>query len=137
MWGETELQINQERETDELRRDAAEEAEQWEQMIWPVRPMSCTSPPISFATVQWDMPDPTAKASTLMTDSSTGHELDSGSVTTLDITSPSFHPSRGVDVDLFTQEVREEEDGEDSQFLNSDQERAGNCSEVGTVQTEI
>ncbi|XP_073334128.1 uncharacterized protein [Pagrus major] len=147
VWGETELQINQERETDELRRDTPEEAEQWEQIIWPVRPMSCTSPPISFATVQWDMPDPTvqwdmpdptvqwdmpdptAKASTLMTDSSVANELDSGSVTTLDTTSPSLHQSQGVDVNLFTQEVREEEDGFDSQFLNSDQERTGNCSE--------
>lgn len=139
VWGETEVQINQAHETGQLDvpptegRDTPEEAEQWEQIIWPVCPMTCTSPPLSFATVQWDMPDLTAETSSLMTDSCAANEPDSGGVTRVDTTSPSLHLFQDVNAELFTQEVREEDDAIDSLLLNSNLQRTGNDSGVCTV----
>ncbi|XP_051268436.1 PH and SEC7 domain-containing protein 3 isoform X1 [Dicentrarchus labrax] len=133
VWGETEVQMNQADGTDQLSlspkagRDTSEEAEQWEQIIWPVHPMTCTSPLLSFATVQWDMPDPT---SPLMTDSSLANELDSGSVTRVGTTSPSLHQSQDVNAELFTPEAIEQEDGFDLQLLNSNLEWTGSGSEA-------
>lgn len=136
MWGETEVQINQTQDAVQLRespkegQDSPEEAEQWEQIIWPVRPMSCISPPLSFATVQWDMPDLTAEASSLRTDSSTANELDSGAVTSMDFTSPSLYQYQDVNAELLTEEIIEEERGIDSQILISDSQKTGIDFEV-------
>lgn len=138
VWDETEIQINQSHGSDQLNlspkagRESPEEAEQWEQIIWPVRPMSCTSPPLSFATVQWDMPGPSEETPLLMTDSSLANELDSGGVKSLDVTSLSLHPSEDVNAELFMLEEREEQDGFHSQYLSSDVEWTGNRFEVCT-----
>ncbi|XP_031133705.1 PH and SEC7 domain-containing protein 4 [Sander lucioperca] len=133
--GDTELQINQEHGTDQLNpspkagRETPEEAEQWEQILWPVCPMTCTSPQLSFATVQWDMPDPSAETLSLMTDSSSASEADSGAVTSLDTTSPSLHQSRDINAELYKREGKGEEDGFDSWLLNSNLEWTGTSSE--------
>lgn len=139
VWGETEMQINQSHGTDQLNlsqkagRESPEEAEQWEQIIYPVRPMSCTSAPLSFATVQWDMPGSSEQMPSLVTDSSLANELDSGGVTSLPSTSPSLHESEDFDAELFMPEEREEQDGFDQQFLDSDVEWTGNGFEVCIV----
>ncbi|XP_068562338.1 PH and SEC7 domain-containing protein 4 [Cebidichthys violaceus] len=131
-WGDTEVQINQAHGTDPLSvsleagRETPEEAEQWEQVVWP---MNCSSPPLSFATVQWDMPDPSAATPSLVTDGSLANQPSSGGVTSLDSTSPSLHQSRGVNADLFTREGRGEEDEFDRLPLNSNLEWTGNGSE--------
>lgn len=136
MWGETEVQINQTQDAVQLSespkegRDSPEEAEPWEQIMWPVRPMSCISPPLSFATVQWDMPDLTAEASSLRTDISTANELDAGAVTSVDSTSPSLYRFHDVNAEFFTEEIREEEGGIDSQLVSSDSQKTGNNVEV-------
>ncbi|XP_042364791.1 PH and SEC7 domain-containing protein 4 [Plectropomus leopardus] len=128
----TEVQINQAHGTDQLSpkagRETPEEAEQWEQIIWPVRSMTCTSAPLSIATVQWDMPHPSAEMPSLMTDSSLANEPDSGSMTSLDSTSPSLQ-SQDVSAELFIQDDRGEGDGFDSRLLISNLEWAGNSSE--------
>lgn len=124
IWGETEVQINQ--TPPKEGRDSPEEAEQWEQIMWPVRPMSCISPPLSFATVQWDMPDLTAEASSLRTDNGTANELGSGAVTSVDSTSPSLYQLHHVNAEPF----REEEGGIDSQLVSSDSQKTGNDFEV-------
>ncbi|XP_023124094.1 PH and SEC7 domain-containing protein 3 [Amphiprion ocellaris] len=131
VWGETELQINQAYGPDQLslspkaEHKPPEEAEQWEQIIWPVCPITCTSPPLSFATVQWDMPDP----STETTDSSSANELDSEVMTNLDATSESLHQPEDINAELVNQEDREEQEEFDSQLLKSDTEYTGNKSE--------
>ncbi|XP_044029704.1 PH and SEC7 domain-containing protein 4 [Siniperca chuatsi] len=124
VWGETEVHTNQAHGTDQV--NLSEEAEQWEQLIWP---MTCTSAQLSVATVQWDMPDPSAGMSSLMTDSSSSYELDSGGVMSLDTTSPSLHQCQVVNAELFTRGDREEEDGFNSRFLNSNLEWNGSGSE--------
>ncbi|XP_070845536.1 probable serine/threonine-protein kinase kinX [Chaetodon trifascialis] len=135
VWGETEVQINETHGTDQLSlspktgQETPAEAEQWEQIIWPVRPMSCISPPISFAKVQWDMPDPTPETSSLMIDSSVANELDSGGVMSLDTTPQSRHQSQDVNAELYREEVREEDAGFESLLLNSNLERTGSGSE--------
>lgn len=136
VWGETEVQINQAHETDQLSlspkagRETPEEAEQWEQIIWPVHPMTCTSPPLSFATVQWDMPDLSAETFPLMTDSSLANELNSRGGTSLGTTSSSLHGHQEVNEELLTQEDGEEEDEFDSGLLNSDLEWTGSTFKV-------
>ncbi|XP_070706095.1 PH and SEC7 domain-containing protein 4-like [Pempheris klunzingeri] len=141
VWGETEVQIHQAHATDQLnvspktRREAPEEAEQWEQIMWPMHPMACTSAPLSFATVQWDMLDPSAETPSLLTDSSLANEL--GSDDSLDATSPVTPQSQDGEAEPFTQELREEEDEFDSQLLNFDLELTGSSSEpcdAGDVQ---
>lgn len=110
--------------------DTPEAPEEWEQIIWPVRPMTCTSPPLSFATVQWDMPDAAAETSSLITECGVVSELGSGSVTIIDATSLSLHQYQDVH---FTQEVKEEDDWRiDSQLLDSVLQRAGCDSEVSS-----
>ncbi len=140
VWGEMEVQINQAHGTEPLSlypktgRETPEEAEQWEQIIWPVRPVTCTSAPLSCATVLWDMPDPSAEtAPSLMTDSSLANELHSDNVMSLDTTSPSLHCAQEVNAEFFTRGDEAEEDGFDSRLLNSDLEWTGNGSEVRTV----
>ncbi|XP_030598511.1 PH and SEC7 domain-containing protein 4 isoform X2 [Archocentrus centrarchus] len=113
--------------------ETSEEAEQWEQMIWPVCHVNCTSPPLSFATVQWDMPDPTAEQPPLVTDSSSANELDftdGRAVTNLGSTSPSFHESEeDVSAEPFKLRDREEQDELDSPLLNSEPEWTGSDTE--------
>ncbi|XP_031716002.1 PH and SEC7 domain-containing protein 4 [Anarrhichthys ocellatus] len=129
-WGDTVVQINQVHGTDPLSvsleagRETPEQVEQWEQVVWP---MNCTSPPLSFATVQWDMPDPSAATPSFVTDGCLANEPSSGDVTSLHSTSPSLHQSRGVN--LFTREGRGEEDKFDRLPLNSNLEWTGNGSE--------
>lgn len=136
-WAETEVEINQVHRMGQLSesltegRDFPEEAEQWEQIIWPVRPLSCTSPPLSFATVQWDVPAPTAEASSLVTrDSAAANQLDFEGVMFVDTTSLSLHQFQGVDDKFLTQEGTAEEDWVDSQLLNSVLQETENDSEV-------
>lgn len=137
VWGETEVQINQAHGTDQLNvspevgRETPEEAEQWEQIIWQMNPMTCSSAPLSFATVQWDMPDPSTETPSFLTDSSLANELDSGGG--LDATSPLLHQSQDINAELFTREHRGEEDGFDSWLLNSNLEGTGDGAEVCTV----
>lgn len=139
VWGETEVQINQAHGTDQLNlslkagQETSEEVEQWEQIIWPVRPMTCTSPPISFATVQWDMPGTFTEMPSLMTDRSLANELDSGGVTSLDTTSLSLHQSDDDNAEPVVQGENEEEDGFDSRLLNLNLEWTGNGFEVCSV----
>ncbi|XP_053196198.1 PH and SEC7 domain-containing protein 2 [Scomber japonicus] len=136
VWGETEVQINEKHGAEQLHlsphggRESPEEAEQWEQIIWPVRPMTSTTAPLSFATVLWDMPGTALETPTLITDSSSANELDSGGVMSLDTTSPSLQQSQDINAELFTQEEREEQDEIESWLLlNSDLEFTGNGSE--------
>ncbi|XP_068190407.1 PH and SEC7 domain-containing protein 1 [Antennarius striatus] len=110
----------------QARRDSPEDVQQWGQIIWPVRHMTSTSPPISFATVQWDMPDPSAEPSPLMTGGNVANELSFGCVTRLGTNSPS---AEEISAEVFTQEFREEDDGFDSQILDSNLERTGSGSE--------
>lgn len=56
-----------------------EDLEEWEQIMWPLRPMTCSSPPLSFATVQWDAPDPAAEMSFVLTDGDVDDEVSVGS----------------------------------------------------------
>lgn len=138
VWGEMEVQIDQAHGTDQHNvspkagRESPEEAEQWEQIIWP---MPCTGAPLSFATVQWDMPDHSAETPSLSTDSNLANELDSGG--SLVTTSRSLHQSQDINAELFTQELRGEEDGFDSQPLTSNVEWTGSASEVCTVCEEM
>lgn len=140
VWGDTEVQINEQHEIQQLHLpsqeggESPEEIQQWEQIIWPVRPMTSTAAQLSFATVQWDMPGTASETPTLVTDSSSANKQDSGGVMSVDITSPSLQQSQDINAELFTQEEREEEDGNESWLLlNSDLEFTGNGSEVCTV----
>lgn len=133
VWGETEMQINRSHGTGQpnfslkVGRESPEEAEQWEHIVWP---MSCTSPPLSFATVQWDMPGPSEETPSLMIDSSLANELDYSDMLKLDTTSSLLHETESNNVELFMLEKREEQDGFELQLLNSDLHWAGNGSEV-------
>ncbi|AWP15310.1 putative PH and SEC7 domain-containing protein 4-like isoform 2 [Scophthalmus maximus] len=129
---ETEVEINPEHGTDDLNlspdtgRETPEEAEQWEQIIWPVRPMTCASATLSFATVQWDMPGPFAEKPSLVTDRSLANELYSGGVTSLDAAPPALRQPEDDGSELVMKEEREEPDGFDSQLPNSNVEGIGN-----------
>nr|XP_019962805.1 PREDICTED: PH and SEC7 domain-containing protein 3-like [Paralichthys olivaceus]XP_019962806.1 PREDICTED: PH and SEC7 domain-containing protein 3-like [Paralichthys olivaceus]XP_019962807.1 PREDICTED: PH and SEC7 domain-containing protein 3-like [Paralichthys olivaceus] len=126
---ETDGEIIQAHGTDELAlspktgRETPEEAEHWEHIICPVRP----SAPLSFATVQWDMPDPFTEKPLLVTDSGLANELDSSGMTSLGTTSPSLQQSEDDIAELFITAEREEQDWFDSQLLSS--EWTGNSSE--------
>ena len=107
-------------------RETPDEAEQWDHIICPVRP----SASLSFATVQWDMPDPFTEKPSLETDSSLANELDSSSVTSLGTTSPSLHRSEDDIAAFLIAEEREEQERLDSQLLSV--EWSGNSFEVCT-----
>uniref|UniRef100_UPI0037E763C8 PH and SEC7 domain-containing protein 2 n=1 Tax=Semicossyphus pulcher TaxID=241346 RepID=UPI0037E763C8 len=138
-WDGMEDQINEER-TDKLSpkpgRDTPEEAEPWEQIIWPVHPVTCTSPRLSFATVQWDMPDPSAETPSLVTHGGFANEPDSVSVTSVGSTSPSPHPSEDINDELFTEEDREEEEGFDSELVNGNESEPCDAAEVQEATTQ-
>ncbi|KAG7224078.1 hypothetical protein INR49_015336 [Caranx melampygus] len=131
----TGMLINQAHGVDQLSltlkagQESPEEAEQWEQIIWPVRPMSCTSPRLSIATVQWDMPGPFTETPSPMTDRTLANELNYSGVTSLGSTSLSLHQSDDDNAEPLTPEEREEQDVFDSQPLNSGVEWTGNSSE--------
>ncbi|KAM7368957.1 hypothetical protein PAMP_013257 [Pampus punctatissimus] len=133
VWSETEMQINEEQGTEQLHlspeegQESPEEAEQWEQIIWPMHPIN--SPSLSFATVQWDIPGTTSETPSFITDSSLANELDSCDVMNLDITSLPLEQSQDISAELVIDEGREEQDWFESWlFLNSDAEFAGNDS---------
>ncbi|KAL6096858.1 psd4 [Pungitius sinensis] len=106
--------------------ETQEEAAQWEQTVWQ---LTCTGAPLSFATVQWDVPDHSAATSLHVTDIGSANEPIPGGVTSLDCTSPSLHRSQGVNADLFIRQGRGEDDGFDYLALNSNPELRGNASE--------
>ncbi|XP_029300063.1 PH and SEC7 domain-containing protein 4 [Cottoperca gobio] len=134
VWGDAEVQVHQAHGTNQLNlspkagRETPEEAEEWEKIIWPVHPMTCSSASLSFATVQWDMPDPSAETCSLMTDSRLANEPDSGGVMSQETTSPSLHRSQNVNAVLFIQGGRGEEDEFESRLLISNLEWTGNVS---------
>lgn len=97
-------------------REPTEDTEEWEQIIWPLRPMTCTSPPLSSATVQWDVPDPATEMSFFVTDADMDDEVSGGG------SSPAFPQD---------QEESEEDWRIDLQLLNSFLQRTGSDSEVG------
>lgn len=97
-------------------REPTEETEEWEQIIWPLRPMTCTSPPLSSATVQWDVPDPATEMSFFVTDAIVDDEVSGGS------SSPALPQD---------QEESEQDWRIDLQLLNSVLQRTGSDSEVG------
>ncbi|XP_058473216.1 PH and SEC7 domain-containing protein 4 isoform X1 [Solea solea] len=131
----TEVEIKRAYRTDELNlssnkgQDTPEETEPWEQMMWSVRPMSCAGAPLSFATVQWDMPGPFTEEPSLMTDRSLANELDSGVMTNVNGSSPSPHQSEEDNAELLIKEEKGEQDEFASLLLNSDLEWTGNNSE--------
>lgn len=102
----------------ETDREDMEESEEWEQIIWPPCPMTCTSPLLSFATVQWDVPDPATEMSFVVTDGNMDDEVSAGSGS----------PALPQD-----QEEREEDWRIDLQLLHSVLQRTGSDSEVGWV----
>lgn len=91
------------------------DTEEWEQIIWPLRPITCTSPPLSSATVQWDVPHPATEMSFFVTDADTDDEVSGGS-----------SPAPPQD-----QEESEEDWRIELQLLNSVLQRTGSDSEVG------
>ncbi|XP_069571353.1 PH and SEC7 domain-containing protein 1-like isoform X2 [Brachyistius frenatus] len=109
-----------------------EEAEPWEMMIWPTRPITCASPALACATVQWDMPGLSAETPPLVTVCGSANDLGSagsvgvGAVTSPGATSPSPRRSPGVNAELSEQEDGEEPNWIDSQF----QTWTGNESEL-------
>ncbi|XP_013859141.1 PH and SEC7 domain-containing protein 1 [Austrofundulus limnaeus] len=122
VWGETQVQM---RFRDEPKAgDVSEEAEEGEE-TWSAQTFTCTSPPISVATVEWDMHDSCTETSLLMTDSSLANELD---FTSLISTSPSFHWLQEADVELLEQWGKEEPD--DAELLSSTVACSGNDTQT-------
>ncbi|XP_076019957.1 uncharacterized protein LOC143011123 [Genypterus blacodes] len=116
VWGRMEVQIEQTHEM-ELNPppkgglQSCEEAEQqWEHMLWPVYPMTRTAAPLSCATVQWDMAEPSSEALRPLMDGGSSNEPDSGRATSLEATPLSLHPSEDADTEFFSQEDAEEQD---------------------------
>ncbi|XP_011603145.2 PH and SEC7 domain-containing protein 2 isoform X2 [Takifugu rubripes] len=95
-------------------REPTEDTEEWEQIIWPLRPMTCTSPRLSSAMVQWDVPDPATEMSFFVTDADMDDEVSGGS------SSPELPQD---------QEESEEDWRIDLQLLNSVLQRTGSDSE--------
>lgn len=100
----------------DVEREPTEDTEEWEQIIWPLRPMTCTSPPLSSGMVQWDVPDPATEMSFFVTDADMDDEVSGGS------SSPELPQD---------QEESEEDWRIDLQLLNSVLQRTGSDSEVG------
>lgn len=120
MWAETEIAVEQVREMCQLREsqteagDSPEETEQWEQIMWPMRSLSCTNTTLSFATVEWDVP------SLHVTDCSVASQLGVGSPSFVDAASLSLHHFQDVEDELLAAERREEdEEEEEKNWINS------------------
>lgn len=88
--------------------ESPEEAEQWEQLVWPARPVSC-------ATVQWDVPT-AAETPEVVAD--------------LDGTPPSALQPQDVRAEQLEEEWRAQYDGFDSQPLDWDLHWTGNYTEL-------
>ncbi|KAM9841426.1 uncharacterized protein ACBR49_014880 isoform 2-T5 [Aulostomus maculatus] len=125
-----EVQMNKEHWPEQLslptkgEEETPEDDEQWGQVIWPVHPMTCTTAPLPFATVQWDMPDTASETPSV----SSANTLDSGSLMSLDTTSLFLHHPDDVHAELFMQEGRKEQDL--CLFLNPAPELTENVSEA-------
>lgn len=129
VWGETEVQISLTEKPNDFSFSPvvdgkAEEGEPCEE-TWSPHPITCSSPPISVATVQWDMPGSCTETPSLMTDSSLASELDFMSLIS---TSPSLQQRQAVDIELFEQGDKEEQD--DTWFLDSTVACSGNDTQV-------
>ncbi|XP_042158285.1 PH and SEC7 domain-containing protein 4 isoform X1 [Oncorhynchus tshawytscha] len=90
-WGEMEKQVSEadrekEDNSPQTGRISEEPEEHWDSMTLPVYPMTCPSVLLSFATVQWDMPDLSPDTPFPMTDNSLADELDSSGAASLDWT---------------------------------------------------
>ncbi|KAM9306778.1 uncharacterized protein KZ484_000166 isoform 2-T3 [Pholidichthys leucotaenia] len=131
---ETVVQINQPCAAEELAlcpkagRESPEEAHQWEpeQIICSI-PYASTC--ISVATVQWDMPDPSAEMPPLVTDCFSANELDCEDVrcvTDVASTSPSLDQFQDFNAELIEQPHRERLNRVDSPTLNLDVKPTGN-----------
>lgn len=141
VWAETQAAMDQVREmcqrgeSETEARDSPEDTEQWEQIIWPVRSLSCASPPLSFATVEWDVPGPH------VTDCGGANQLDDGGTMYVDTASLSLHHFQDVDDELLASEGRAEEEDEEeeeknwinSPLLDSVLKETGNDLEVGAI----
>lgn len=141
VWAETEVAMEQVREMcqcGESPTEAAEspeETEQWEQIMWPVRPLSCTSPPLSFATVEWDVPSPH------VTGCGVANQLDARDTSRVDAASLPLHHFQDVDDELVAVDCRaEDEDDEEeeknwinSPLLDSVLKETTNDPEVGAI----
>lgn len=128
VWGETEVQMRSTEEPNVFSfspkaDNMSEEAEECEETTWSPHP--CTSPPISVATVQWDVHNSCTETPLLMTDSSLANELDFRSLIR---TSPLFHRLQEADIELLVQGDKEEQD--DTELLSSTVARSGNDSQV-------
>ncbi|XP_032425892.1 PH and SEC7 domain-containing protein 4 [Xiphophorus hellerii] len=100
-----------------------EEAEQLEETMWTLQPVTCTSSSLSFASVGWDMPIVSAET----TDSSLANQLYSEGVTSLNSTSFSHHHQpQDVTAEPCEQEDKEEPDESEARPLNPATESAGN-----------
>lgn len=131
VWAETQAAMEQVREMSQTEaRDSPEETEQWEQIMWPVRPLSCTSPPLSFATVEWDVPG-----------CGVASQLDAGGASHVDTASLSLHHFQDADDELLAAAGRaeDEDEGEEeknwinSPLLASVLKETGNDPEVGAI----
>lgn len=142
VWAETEAAMEQVREmcqrgeSETEAADSPEETEQWEQIMWPVRPLSCTSPPLSFATVEWDVPSPH------VTGCGVANQLDARGTSRVDAASLSLHHFQEVDVELLAVEGRAEDEDEEeeeeknwinSPLLDSVLKETANDPEVGAI----
>lgn len=132
VWAETQAAMEQVREMSQTEaRDSPEETEQWEQIMWPVRPLSCSSPPLSFATVEWDVPG-----------CGVASQLDAGGASRVDTASLSLHHFQDADDELLAVAGRaeDEDEGEEeeknwinSPLLASVLKETGNDPEVGAI----
>lgn len=125
VWSERAIKIHEDDGKEPLNhppKGAQETPDHWEQILWPVQPMTCTTASLSFATVQWDMPDNASDTPSPQTDSSLANVMSLGT------TSPSLHHCQGVHAELFTQDDSEEQDP--WLFLSSAKELTGSSSKV-------
>lgn len=122
-----EAEITKTWEEDAALQDSPEEAEQCEETAWTLQPVTCTRSSLSFATVGWEMPNPSAETASFVTDSSLANELYSQGLTSpSDASFPHHNQPQDVTVNPYKQEDKEEQEEVDTQPLNSAPESAGN-----------
>lgn len=139
MWEEVEVPATKMHREDQIHPDSygladlqiPEEVEedQWEATVLPVYPMSQPTAPLSFATVQWDTPDPSSDTPSPMTDTSSADELDSSGGASLDWTvNPlSLHRFKETDIEVSTQDDTEKRNGLEALWslkMTADQEES-------------
>lgn len=126
-----EAEITKTLEEDAASHGSPEEAEQFEETLWTLQPVTCSHSSLSFATVGWDMPDSSAETASFATDSSLANELYSEDVTSPSGASfPPHNQPQDVTVNPYKQEDKEEQEEVDTQPLNSAPESAGNDFKV-------